>query len=164
MKNAGDLKVTTPGDREIVITRSFDAPRHLVFEAMSRPDMLKRWLLGPPGWEMVICENDLRVGGTYRHVWRQADGNEMTMSGVYREVVPPERVVRTESFEMKSGPPMGEQVATLVLTEQGDKTAITISVLLPSKEARDAMIAHGMERGVAASYDRLDGVLAQNRS
>src|SRR5258708_3301374 len=155
MKNPSDLKVTTPGDREIVITRTFDAPRHLVFEAMSRPEMLKRWLLGPPGWEMGVCENDLRVGGAYRHVWRNADGNEMTLRGVYHEVVPPERVVRTESFEMKSGPPMGEQVATLVLTEQGGTTAITVTVLLPSKEARDGTIASGMERGVAASYDRL---------
>jgi uncharacterized protein YndB with AHSA1/START domain len=162
MENSGALKVTTPGDREIVITRTFDAPRHLVFEAMSRPDMLKRWLLGPPGWEMVVCENDLRVGGTYRHVWRQADGNEMTMSGVYREVVPPERVVRTEAFEIKNGPPMGEQVATMVLTERGGKTSITITVVLPSKEARDAMIASGMERGVAASYDRLAGLLASS--
>jgi uncharacterized protein YndB with AHSA1/START domain len=163
MKNSGDLKVTTPGEREIVITRTFDAPRHMVFEAMSRPDMLKRWLLGPPGWEMVVCENDLRVGGAYRHVWRNADGNEMTMRGVYHEVVPPERVVRTEAFELKSGPPMGEQLATMVLAERGGKTSITITVQLPSKEARDAMIASGMERGVAASYDRLAGLLAESR-
>jgi uncharacterized protein YndB with AHSA1/START domain len=163
MKNSGDLKVTTPTDREIVMTRTFDAPRQLVFEAMSRPEMVKRWLLGPPGWEMVVCENDLRVGGAYRHVWRHSDGNEMTMRGVYHEVVPPERVVRTESFEMKSGPPMGEQVATMVLTEQGGRTSITITVVLPSKEARDGMIAGGMERGVAASYDRLAELLAESR-
>jgi uncharacterized protein YndB with AHSA1/START domain len=163
MNDAGTLRVTTPGDREIVMTRTFDAPRHLVFEAMSRPELLKRWLLGPPGWEMVVCENDLIVGGAYRHVWRNADGNEMTMRGVYREVVPPERVVRTESFEMKNGPPMGEQVATMVLAEQGGKTFITVTVLLPSKEARDGMLAGGMERGVAASYDRLAGLLAEPR-
>src|SRR5882672_7895504 len=99
MNSKRTLKVTTPGDREIVMTRVFDAPRHLVFEAMSRPDLLQKWLLGPPGWTMTVCQNDLKVGGAFRHVWRDTGGVEMAMRGVYREVVPPERVVRTESFE-----------------------------------------------------------------
>src|SRR5438067_8468607 len=85
MKNAGTLKVTTPTDREIVMTRVFDAPRDLVFDAMSKPDLLQSWLSGPPGWSMVACENDLKVGGVFRHVWRSTDGMEMAMSGVYRE-------------------------------------------------------------------------------
>jgi uncharacterized protein YndB with AHSA1/START domain len=96
MNSTGTLKVTTPTDREIVITRVFDAPRRLVFEAMSKAELLQRWLWGPPGWTMVVCENDLKVGGGFRHVWRGPDGKEMAMRGVYREVVPPERIVRTE--------------------------------------------------------------------
>lgn len=156
MDNTGALGVTTPTDREIVMTRAFDAPRDLVFDAMNRPELLKQWLLGPPGWSMVVCEIDLKVGGSYRHVWRRADGTEMGMGGVYREIVPPERIVRTEAFD---GYP-GESLATLVLTEQGDKTLLTLTVLYPSKEARDATLASGMERGVAASYDRLAGLLA----
>jgi uncharacterized protein YndB with AHSA1/START domain len=160
MKNPPTLNVTTPTDREIVITRVFDAPRTLVFDAMSKADLLKRWLFGPPGWSMVVCENDLRVGGTFRHVWRGPDGSEMAMRGIYREVDPPERIVRTESFEFGCESQAGEQLATLVLTEQGGKTTLTLTLLYPSKEARDATIASGMERGVAASYDRLAALLA----
>ena len=99
MSNSGSLKLTTPTDREVVMTRVFDAPRRLVFEAMAKPELLQRWLLGPAGWSMVVCENDLRVGGAFRWVWRGPDGAEMAMRGVCREVVPPERIVRTESFE-----------------------------------------------------------------
>ena len=154
------LKVTTPTDREIVLTRVFDAPRRLVFEALGKPELLPRWLLGPPGWSMVLCENDTRVGGAFRHVWRGPGGAEMAMHGVYREVVPPERIVRTERFETGCAAQAGEQVGTLVLTEQGGKTTLTLTVLYPSKEARDATIASGMERGVAAGYDRLAELLA----
>jgi uncharacterized protein YndB with AHSA1/START domain len=160
MKVTGNLEVTTPTDREIVITRVFDAPRNLVFDAMAKPELLQRWLLGPPGWSMVVCENDLKVGGVFRHVWRGPDGNEMAMRGGYREVVPPERIVRTEAFEFGCDAQSGEQVGTLVLNEQGGKTTLTLTVLYPSKEARDATIASGMERGVAASYDRLAELLA----
>jgi predicted enzyme related to lactoylglutathione lyase/uncharacterized protein YndB with AHSA1/START domain len=159
--NAGTLNVTTPTDREIVMTRSFDAPRALVFNAMTKPELLKGWLLGPPGWSMVECENDLKVGGEFLHVWRRGDGTEMSMSGTYREIVPPERVVRTESFKFGCDGQAGEQLATVVLTEQDGKTALTLSVLFPSKEARDATIASGMERGVAASYERLAEMLSR---
>jgi len=159
MSNSGSLKLTTPTDREVVMTRVFDAPRRLVFEAMAKPELLQRWLLGPPDWSMVECENDLKVGGSFRHLWRRADGTEMSMHGVYREVVPPQRIVRTEKFAFGCNAQPGEQVATLVLTEQGATTTLTLTVLYPSKEARDATIASGMERGVAASYDRLAGML-----
>jgi uncharacterized protein YndB with AHSA1/START domain len=159
MQKTATVKVTTPTDCEIVITRVFEAPRALVFNAMSQAELLKRWLSGPPGWSMVECENDLKVGGAFRHVWRGPDGAEMAMHGVYREIVPPERIVRTESFELGCDAQAGEQIATLVLTEQGGKTTLTLTVLLPSKEARDGMIASGMERGVSASYDKLDDLL-----
>jgi uncharacterized protein YndB with AHSA1/START domain len=154
------LQVTTPTDREVVLTRVFNAPRRLVFDAMARPELLQRWLLGPPGWSMVHCENDMTVGGAFRHVWHGPGGAEMGMRGVYREVVPPERVVRTERFETGCAAQAGEQVGTLVLTEQGGKTTLTLTVLYPSKEARDGALASGMERGVAASYDRLAELLA----
>src|SRR5262245_47026828 len=100
MKNDGGLKVTAQGEHEIVMTRAFDAPRDLVFEAFTRPELLRRWLLGPPGWSMVVCDIDLKVGGTYRYVWRRdSDGTDMGMGGVYREIVAPERIVSTERFD-----------------------------------------------------------------
>jgi uncharacterized protein YndB with AHSA1/START domain len=157
--NTGNLKLTTRGDREIVMTRDFNAPRTLVFDAFTRPELLKQWLLGPPGWTMPVCEIDLRVGGAYRYVWRQtSDGREMGMGGVYREISAPERVVATEKFDEAWYP--GEAVGTLVLVEQGGKTTVTQTVLYGSREARDAVLKSGMEKGVAASYDRLDEVLA----
>ncbi|MEA2707544.1 MAG: hypothetical protein QOF78_145, partial [Phycisphaerales bacterium] len=98
--NTGQLKLTTPGERELVMTRTFDAPRKMVFDAFTKPELLKRWLLGPPGWSMPVCDVDLRVGGAYRYVWRKdSDGTEMGMGGVYREIIAPERVVATEKFD-----------------------------------------------------------------
>jgi uncharacterized protein YndB with AHSA1/START domain len=157
--NTGNLKLTTRGDREIVMTRDFNAPRTLVFDAFTKPELLKQWLLGPPGWTMPVCEIDLRVGGAYRYVWRQnSDGREMGMGGVYREISAPERVVATEKFDEAWYP--GEAVGTLVLVEQGGKTTVTQTMLYQSREARDAVLKSGMEKGVTASYDRLDAVLA----
>jgi uncharacterized protein YndB with AHSA1/START domain len=99
MRNTGTLQLTTPADREIQMTRVFVAPRHLVFDAFTKPEFVRRWLLGPEGWTMPVCEIDLRVGGGYRYVWRHANGNEMGMRGVYREIVTPERLVSTETFD-----------------------------------------------------------------
>lgn len=154
------LKVTTPTDREIVITRDFDAPRAKVWDAMTRPALLKRWLFGPPGWEMTVCEEDQRVGGAFLWAWRGPNGEAMAMRGVYREITPPERIVRTETFEFGCASQAGEQLGTLVLTERGGKTTLTLTVLYPSKEARDGAVASGMDQGMAAGYDRLDQVLA----
>src|SRR5262249_28221906 len=157
MKNA--MKIATSGDREVVITRTFDAPRELVWDTMSKPELLKRWLFGPPGWSMTVCEDEACIGGKFHWAWSGPDGAGMSMSGVYREVVRPERAVRTESFDTGCPPQMGEQLTTLVLTEQGDKTLLTLTVRYPSKEARDAALASGMEHGMAAGYDRLDQIL-----
>ena len=96
MEDTRKLKLTTRGDREIVMTRSFNATRILVFEAFTKPELVRQWLLGPPGWSMPVCEIDLRVGGHYRYVWRHENGNEMGMGGVFREIVVPERLVSTE--------------------------------------------------------------------
>ena len=153
------MKVTTPTEREIVITRDFDAPRGKVWEAMTRPELLKRWLLGPPGWEMTVCEEDQRVGGGFLWAWRGPGGEAMAMRGVYREITPPERIVRSETFEFGCAAQAGEQIGTLVLSERGGKTTLTLTVLDPSKEARDGAVASGMEQGMAAGYDRLEELL-----
>ena len=160
MKNT--LKLTTQGDREVVITRVFDAPRSLVWDAHTKPELLKRWLSGPPGWSMAVCEMDLRVGGAYRWVWRGPDGTEMGMGGVHREIVPPERIVCTQLFDEDwTG---GEAVGTLVLTERDGKTTLTNTILYASREARDAVLRTPMEQGMAMGYDRLEELLASAES
>src|SRR2546422_4623743 len=135
MRNTGTLKVTTPTDREIVLTRVFDAPRHLVFEAFSKPELLKRWF-GPRGWSLVVCEVDLKLGGGFRFVLRGPDGRDMGMRGVYREIAPPDRSVHVESFDDYPG----ESVVTMVLVEDRGKTTMTATILYPSREVRDAVI------------------------
>jgi uncharacterized protein YndB with AHSA1/START domain len=153
------LQVATPTDREIVITRVFEAPRQLVFDAHTRPELIRRWLLGPDGWSLPVCEVDLRVGGRYRYVWRkERTGAEMGMGGVYREVVVPERIVATEKFDEAWYP--GEAVGTLVLVENAGRTTLTQTMLYESREARDTALESGMNEGVEASFDRLEHVLA----
>src|SRR5882724_7531596 len=112
MRNPGTLQVTLPSDNEIAMTRVFAAPRRLVFDAMTKPELLKRWFYGPPGWSLAVCEVDLRVGGRYRHVWRGPDGTEMGISGVHREIVVPKRIVATEKFDQSWYP--GEAVGTIM--------------------------------------------------
>jgi uncharacterized protein YndB with AHSA1/START domain len=158
MNNTGALKVTTPSDREIAMTRAFDAPRKLVFDAWTKPELLKRWLGVFGGWSMDVCEVDLKVGGSYRFVWRGPDGSKMGMGGVYREVVPGERLVATEKFDDPWYE--GEAVDTTVFVEQGGKTTVTTTVRYASREVRDAVLKSPMESGVAKSYDALDEVLA----
>lgn len=158
MTGPDTLKITTRGDRELVMTRAFDAPRHLVFEAYTRPEHLKRWLGVHSGWSLEVCDIDLRVGGAYRYLWRGPNGAEMGMRGIYREVVPPERLVATEVFDESWYP--GEAVDTLELVERDDRTTLTVTVRYESREARDAVLKSPMEQGVAAGYDKLAEVLA----
>jgi uncharacterized protein YndB with AHSA1/START domain len=158
VKTAGALQVTTPSDREIAMTRVFDAPRSMVFDAWTKPELLKRWLGARNGWTLAVCEIDLRVGGTYRYVWRKDNGIEMGMRGEYREIVRPERLVCTEVFDDKWYE--GEALDTMVLTERDGKTTLTTTVLYDSKEARDGVLQSPMATGVAESYDRLDELLA----
>jgi uncharacterized protein YndB with AHSA1/START domain len=152
----GTTSFSTPSDREIAMTRVFDAPRRLVFEAYTNPKHLPHWMLGPEGWTMPVCEIDLRPGGAWRFAWRKSDGAVMEMQGVYREVKPPERLVNTESW----GPDWPETINTLVLTEKDGKTTITQTVLYPSKQARDAALQTGMKEGVISSFDRLADYLS----
>jgi uncharacterized protein YndB with AHSA1/START domain len=151
----GVTTFTTPSDREVVATRAVDAPRARVWAAWTSPEHVTRWLLGPEGWTMPVCEIDLRPGGAWHYGWRGAGGAEMEMRGVYREVMPPERLVQTESW----GGEWPETLNTLVLTEEDGKTTMTCTVLYPSKEARDAALGTGMKEGWSTSYDRLDQYL-----
>jgi len=156
---ANKLEITLPSDREIVITRSFDAPRELVWDAHTKPALVRRWLLGPPGWEMPVCEIDLRVGGKYRYEWEdKARGKTMGMGGVFTEVAKPERIGSREKFDDDwTG---GETVNLQVFTEAGGRTTSTLTVLYASKQARDGAAASGMTDGMEAGYARLDEVLA----
>ena len=155
---ANTLKITAHGDREIVMTRDLDAPRHLVWQALTRPELLKRWLGVQNGWTLAVCEIDLRVGGAYRYVWRGPDRMEMGMGGIYREIVEPERIVSTEKFDQSWYP--GGAVGTMVLSEHAGKTTMTTTMLYDSREAREAVLQSPMESGMAAGYNALDAVLA----
>jgi uncharacterized protein YndB with AHSA1/START domain len=156
--NTGTLQITTPTDREIVMTRVFNAPRHLVFDALTKPELIKRWLCGLEGWSMVVCEMDLKVGGAYRYVWRRDDnGTEMGMGGIIREIIVPERLVSTEKFDEAWYP--GQALGTFVLVEKDGKTTLTQTVQYESREVRDSVLKSPMEEGVVASYDRLAELL-----
>ncbi len=157
MRNTATLQITTPSDREIAMTRVFAAPRALVFDAWTKPELLKRWLGVHAGWTFAVCEVDLKVGGAYRFVWRGPDGNEMGMGGVYREIVQPERLVNTEKFDDPWY--AGEALDTMVLTERDGKTTCALTMRLESKEARDGVLKSGMESGLAEGYDRLEELL-----
>ena len=157
MMNPGSLKITTPSDREIAMTRVFDAPRRLVYDAYTKPELLKRWLGVHNGWVFAVCEIDLKVGGTYRYVWRNPKGVEMGMGGVYQELVPFERIVATEHFDQSWYE--GDAVGTVTFDERDGKTTLTITVRYQSKDVRDAVLASPMEQGVAEGFNKLAELL-----
>lgn len=154
----GSLEITTPSDCEIAMTRVFDAPRRLVFDAWTKPELLKRWLGVRGGWILAECAVDLRVGGAYRYVWHGPDDAVMGMGGEYREIVPPERLVATEVFDHPWYE--GEALDTIVLTEEGGRTTVTTFVRYASREVRDAVLATPMATGIAEGYDVLAALLA----
>src|SRR5262249_40907940 len=152
------FKISTPSDIEIEVQRDFDAARQLVFDAFTKPDLVRRWLLGPEGWTMPVCEIDLRVGGKYRYVWRKESiGQQMGMGGVFREVVRAEKLVATEKFDDAWYP--GEALDTTTFQQQGEVRKGKVVVLYESKEARDPAPRSGMEQGMIAGYNRLEEVL-----
>jgi uncharacterized protein YndB with AHSA1/START domain len=156
--NSDTFKVTTPSDREIVLTRLFDAPRRLVFEAMTKPEHVRRWWgLLDDRYSVTTCEIDLRPGGVWRFVGRGPRG-EFAFHGVYREIVAPERLVFTEIFEPF---PDVESVVTSVFTEERARTRLTVTAAYPSLEVRDSVIKSGMEKGAAISYDRLEELVKE---
>ena len=151
------FKISLPTDCEILIQRDFHAPRQLVFDAFTKPELVRQWLLGPSGWTMPVCEIDLRVGGRYRYVWRKDGVKDMGMGGVFREIVVPARLVATEKFEDSWY--AGEALDTTVFVEAGDITKLELTVLYESKETRDTASKSGMERGMVAGYNRLEEML-----
>jgi len=155
----GKVSIAASGERELIITRMFEAPPHLVFEAHTVPALMRRWFTGPDGWELTTCEIDLRPGGAYRNVWTHEDGRAMGMGGVYEAVDPPIRLVATELFDedWTGGGTVNTQIFEAVGASQ---TRLTTTVLCTSAEARDAMLKSNMEAGIAASYARLDSMLA----
>jgi len=157
MDTPGAVKISTPTDREVVVTRRFDAPRTLVFDAYTQPELLKRWY-DAPGRSLVVCEIDLRVGGAYRFLWRGEGRTDVGMRGVHREVVRPERLVRTQTWEDWDA---GEIIETVVFTERAGKTTLISTGLYPSREVRDAVLKAGLESGTRETYGRLAIILAR---
>ncbi|HET8774170.1 MAG TPA: SRPBCC family protein [Thermoanaerobaculia bacterium] len=159
MKKVGKLEITLPSDREIAMTRAFNAPRAMVFHAWTTPELVRRWMGAFAGWTMPVCDIDLRVGGTYRFLWRNTDTEmEMGMGGVYREIVVPERIVATEKYD--DAWYEGDAVVAVTLTEEDGRTTLVETVTYASKEVRDAVLQSPMETGVAAGFDRLEEILA----
>jgi uncharacterized protein YndB with AHSA1/START domain len=156
--NSHTFKVTTPSEREIVLTRLFDAPRRLVFDAMTKPEHVRQWWgILDERYSVVVCEIDLRPGGAWRWVGR-GPGGEFAFRGIYKEIDAPGRLVYTEIFEPF---PDAESLVTSVLSEEAGKTRLTVTARYPSAAVRDGVIASGMERGAAISYDRLEDVARQ---
>jgi uncharacterized protein YndB with AHSA1/START domain len=155
------LSITAPGDREIVVTRDFDAPRELVFLCYSKPELLRRWY-GLPDWTMTVCEIDFRVGGKWRFVTRAPGGFEMGSSGTYTAIEVPVRIVNTEIYDQDwTG---GETTVTLTLTETDGRTTATTSVLYATPEARAGAVASPMATGMEIAFKRLDELLASKPS
>jgi uncharacterized protein YndB with AHSA1/START domain len=152
-----DLTIEARGERELVMTRSLDGPRDLVFRALTEPPLLRRWLGVRGGWTLAICEVDLVVGGRYRYVWQKGE-TRMGAGGVYREIVPPERLVYTEAFDDPWFP--GEALGTTVLIARGETTLFTTTLAYESRAARDLVLASPMERGVSESYTALDAIVS----
>jgi uncharacterized protein YndB with AHSA1/START domain/catechol 2,3-dioxygenase-like lactoylglutathione lyase family enzyme len=153
-----ELLVSTPTDREIVLVRSFDAPRRLVYRAWTRPDLLRRWY-GAHGWRLETCEVDLRVGGAWRFVSQGPGGQRMGQAGVYVEIVPDERLVYTELFDDQSYP--GESTITVDFAERDGVTTLTTRVLFATPSGRDTVLGYPMARGVGESFDRLTALLKE---
>lgn len=152
--------ITTPTDRDIVITKELAAPRRLVFDAHTRPELLKRWF-GPHDWRLAVCEIDLRPGGAWYYLMRGPAGAEMTLRGTYLEVAAPERIVTTESNVDCYVRAEHEALAMLMLVEHDRGTTLTNTISFPTKEIRDSVLGVGMTRGVGEGYERLAGLLAE---
>jgi uncharacterized protein YndB with AHSA1/START domain len=156
------LQITTPTDTTIVLTRSFKVPRRLVWEAMTTPDKMKRWMLPPPGMILTSCEIEPRVGGTLKLAWKNADADPfMTLSGEWLEFAPHDRMVHTETMKLGTGETVVSLVETHEFTETGGATQMRITQTYKSKEDRDGALASGMDQGMEACYQELDALVAQ---
>jgi uncharacterized protein YndB with AHSA1/START domain len=161
MGNASKLGVTQPNDREVHVSRVFNAPPAVVFDAFTKPQLVKRWMLGPPGWTMPVCEMDLRVGGKFTWRWRGEDGKEFGFTGEFKEVVRPSRIVHTENFDPGDigGTMGGEALVTSEFKPQAGGTLYTVKIRYQSKADRDAAVKTGMTDGMEMSYVKLDSLL-----
>jgi uncharacterized protein YndB with AHSA1/START domain len=157
MNTNGNLTITTPSDREVKVTRVFSASSALVFDALTKPELLRRWY-GPTGWELLLCEIDLRVGGKWHFVSRHPNGKEIGQLGVYREIVPNQKIVNTENWEDWDA---GETFVTTVLAEQNGITTLTCTMLFPSETVRDTVLKGGLEHGTKECYDKMAEVLEE---
>ena len=156
------LQISTPTDSTIVLTRTFNAPRRLVWEATFTPDKMRRWMLPPPGWTMTVCECDARVGGALTVAWKSDEADPaMTLRGVFTEVVEQERVVHTEMMVLGSGETIGKLVETHEFAEKDSVTTMRITQVYDSKEARDGAMGSGMDEGMEACYERLEALITQ---
>jgi uncharacterized protein YndB with AHSA1/START domain len=160
------LEVTLPSDREVRVVRSFNAPRKLVWDAHTKPELVQKWMLGPPGWTMPVCEMDVRVGGSYRWRWRsQEDTKEFGFFGEFREVDAPNRIVYAENYDpgdVGGAMPAHEPaIITAEFKEAGGVTTLTTTMRFPSKEARDGAVSTGMTDGMEMGYERLDDMFAK---
>jgi uncharacterized protein YndB with AHSA1/START domain len=155
-----EMTLKPRGDREIVVMRIFNAPRDLVFDAFSKPELVKRWMLGPDGWSMAVCTIDFRVGGKGRYEWKNLDGRAMALSSEFVELVRPERIVHKEVFD---GTPIPvESLVTSTFVETNGITTLTMVIRFPTPEVRDFMVNSGMEHGMARSFQRLAGIVGKD--
>lgn len=152
----GNLTITTPSDREVVMTRIFDAPPEMIFDALTTPELLYQWY-GPAGWKLAVCDIDLKVGGAWRFVVRRPDGKEFGQLGVYREINRPNKLVNTERWEDWDP---GETLVTTELIEHQGKTTLISTILFPSQEVRDIVVKGGLSHGAEESYNKLAEILA----
>lgn len=158
MSDAPVLRVSTPGDREIVIARDFRAPRQRVFDAYTKPDLLRRWF-GPHGYTLVVCDIDLRVDGHWRYVVRGPDGSDMTLQGYFREVVRPEVLITTQTFDEGDYIADNASLCTTTFVERDGNTTLTTTVRYATPEVRNEMARSGMADGLGGGYERLAGLL-----
>ena len=159
MPKTATLNITTPGDRDVVITREFDAPRDLVWQAITTPALIRRWLFGPPGWTMTVCELVPAAGTKYRYEWKKDSGEVLGLSGTVQEVVPNQRIVVTERFDEAWYP--GESIVSQELSDLGSRTLLTMTMRYASAAARDAVLKSGAVSGMEMGYARLEAVLAE---
>ena len=160
--NDKQFQIRANGDREIVMTRGFDAPKQLVWDAYTKPELLKRWLGVFGGWELAVCEIDLRVGGAYRWEWKNSTCDQsMAVGGVYKELNAPDRLVCTELFDQPWYE--GGSLNTVTFVETAGRTTMTTTMRYTSTETRDGVLKSPMEGGVTKSYDALEALLAAQR-
>jgi len=158
--NPEGLQIATPTDTTIVLTRTFNAPRRLVWEAMTVPARMRRWMLPPPGWTMTVCECEARAGGALKLAWKSDDADPvMTLQGVFTDVVMHERMVHTEEMALGNGQVLGSLVETHEFSEQGGITAMRITQVYNSKEERDGALASGMDEGMEAGFKQLEALV-----